>query len=441
MKRAGADAILTYFALDAARLAASAAAERLARRSRCAAAALDERVGVEPQLLAARAVAPRPLPRRAVRAHRQPDAAARRVDRELVRVASPSRVRQRRGNCDAAVRAARSRRPSRRRRRARAGCRCARSPSPAATPPTSSGVERREAAHPHERLARAARAASRVRVAAEQRVVLGAAPPRSRRRPAAPRARAASSWRAALRLASDQSAMPCSAIRRAASCAMRARSCASGPSAVGARRAGLERRGRARCASTHRLRRAGRGRPAPGGRLRACGDERVVARGAAAYSAKNQSVSVARRRRAGPVSALIAHRRRRPRASSERLLRHALQRAAACTLIQIGSAATPPVSLVPSVFGWSKPIHATPTSVGVVAAEPRVDVLVGRAGLAGEVLAAERHARASRCRSATTSRSMRRHDERVARVDHALGARRRPSPASPRDSTLPLARR
>ena len=29
--------------------------------------------------------------------------------------------------------------------------------------------------------------------------------------------------------------------------------------------------------------------------------------------------------------------------------------------IQIGSAATPPVSLVPSDFGWSKPIHAMPT--------------------------------------------------------------------------------
>ena len=65
-----------------------------------------------------------------------------------------------------------------------------------------------------------------------------------------------------------------------------------------------------------------------------------------------------------------------------------------------------------------------PDHVRVVAAEPRVDVLVGRAGLAGEVGAIERQ-RARRGAGAHDILQERRHDPRVARVDRALGRRPR----------------
>ncbi len=86
-------------------------------------------------------------------------------------------------------------------------------------------LEVRELAQPASAPPRADRAASpRAR---RRRTARGArrAPPRSRRRPGSAVRSGSSSWRAALRFASDQSAMPCSAMSRAARSAMRARSC------------------------------------------------------------------------------------------------------------------------------------------------------------------------------------------------------------------------
>ena len=123
-KRAGADAILTYFALAAARLArASDSAEPSVRRTR---AARRARSVVEPRLVVSpRAVAP--LLRREDRTART---SARGVSmRRCARRRRASRGGQR-GVARRRRSRARSRRPSRRRRRAPAGCRCARSPSP-----------------------------------------------------------------------------------------------------------------------------------------------------------------------------------------------------------------------------------------------------------------------------------------------------------------------
>ena len=93
-------------------------------------------------------------------------------------------------------------------------------------------LEPRQPLHPAQRFL-ALRAQLRdVRVAAEQRVVVD----ERRLDLVVARQRGAAgsiSCRAALRLASDQSAMPCSAMSFAATCAMRVRSCASRPRGSG----------------------------------------------------------------------------------------------------------------------------------------------------------------------------------------------------------------
>ena len=149
MKRAGADAILTYFALDAARWlrgqVTTCSDRQPAPRSQSplsSAQQCGEAVGVEPHLLAARAgrgvAAAAPL----VRADRQADRTAPRLDRELGRAVAvalrqrpvaATAVEQRAISTALASSATSSSRMSL--------CSVA---QPAATPPTSSGRERRE---------------------------------------------------------------------------------------------------------------------------------------------------------------------------------------------------------------------------------------------------------------------------------------------------------
>jgi hypothetical protein len=52
--------------------------------------------------------------------------------------------------------------------------------------------------------------------------------------------------------------------------------------------------------------------------------------------------------------------------------------------IQIGSAATAPVSVRPSVFFSSRPVHDADGDIRIEADEPGVGVFVDRAGLAAE---------------------------------------------------------
>ena len=49
----------------------------------------------------------------------------------------------------------------------------------------------------------------------------------------------------------------------------------------------------------------------------------------------------------------------------QRAFRHALQRLLPCSRSRSAARPLPPVSLAPSVRGWSKPIHATPTSAAL----------------------------------------------------------------------------
>ena len=110
----------------------------------------------------------------------------------------------------------------------------------------------------------------------------------------------------------------------------------------------------------------------------------------------------------------------------------------AMNAIQIGSAATPPVSLVPE---RPRLVEADPGDADhrrIEAAEPGVDVVVGGAGLAGEVLPAELHGARRRCRRGPRRAAC------VVMMKALRGsiARSASSPATaarPCDSTLPRA--
>ena len=133
-KRAGADAILTYFALTAAAWLAQAAL--ITHASSNAATPAAARRGSS--ALRGR------LRRCAGVRMREADRGVPGDDAQLRDALRPVGVvaRRRSGVDDAGTRQLHFDRLSDRRRRARAVCRCARSPSPAATPPTSSGSQR-----------------------------------------------------------------------------------------------------------------------------------------------------------------------------------------------------------------------------------------------------------------------------------------------------------
>ena len=170
MKRAGADAILTYFALDAARLAAQSASAVASSRPR--GEQLRERGRVEPQRRRCRAgraaaAGARCAGVRTTSAH----AAAPRVDV----AARPSRHAATgpapRGRAMSALISASSTAFASSATSSRRMSLCSVA-QPAATPPDEQRRELRERAHPRERLLALAAQHDRVLVAAEQRVML-----------------------------------------------------------------------------------------------------------------------------------------------------------------------------------------------------------------------------------------------------------------------------
>ena len=167
-----------------------------------------------------------------------------------------------------------------------------------------------------------------------------------------------------------------------------------------------------------RPRRAGRARPAPG--VPASAHEAVAAARAGGNSAKKYSVTSA---------AVVAQARSRrltrtaitPSGVGERLFRHALQRLlhVADPDRQRGDAAGLVVAerLAAGRSRSTRRRRSTRCSRRTRRRRSRWWCRSCPRGPCGRATA-----RASRCPNATTSRSMRRHDERVARIDRALGA-------------------
>ena len=166
----------------------------------------------------------------------------------------------------------------------------------------------------------------------------------------------------------------------------------------------------------HDVRTAGRGRPASCGRVPSARDRRCDRR--QGETRRRRTRSRCSRRRAGPLSGFT---RTLIRPSGGGRGFSGTPFSAFCMkLIQMGSAAIPPVSLAPSERGWSKPIHDTPT---IEALKPQNQA--STFSLVVPVLPARSLRPSDSARVAVPSvhdvAQHRRHHERIARVDRALG--------------------